>query len=111
MKHMGERASYYKNVNVNVDPDPELFSHGLFGWTSYDGKTVVFYGNAFMNVENLSVTIAHESMHLQQVLEDGIKTDSVTLIQREKDAADFEDKWWNENGERIMKAYEDSDWL
>ena len=111
MRNIGDRASYYRNVEIRVDADPMLIPHGILGWTSPDGKEVVFYANAFVNVENLAVTIAHESKHLQQVAETGIATTSEQLIRREHEAYNFEDEWWMENGERIMKAYEGTDWL
>lgn len=111
MNHVGDRAEFYQGVELKVDSDPKLLSKGLFGWTSPDGKEVVFYGNAFVNAENLSVTIVHESKHLQQVFEKGMATDSEQLRQREQEAFAYEDKWWKENGERIVKAYEGSDWI
>lgn len=111
MKYAGDCAKLYDGVSITVDASEELMRHQLFGWTSPDGKEVQFYANAFLNAENLAVTIAHESKHLQQVLDRGLALDTSELGLREREALAYEDEWWKDNGERIIKAYENTDWI
>ena len=90
-----------KGITYQVDAQENLVGTGFFGYTSPDGKTVTFYPDAFTDRAHLVKTCGHESIHVKQVEERGVATDSQELIRRENEAVDSEEAFWKDYQKRM----------
>lgn len=94
VKDMGIQFPDTKLVIVR---DKELIGRREFmGYTFPDGSMIHLYPAAFSDREQLVKTLGHEYIHLKQAQERGMITSVEELMERERDAYDSEQGWWDD---------------
>lgn len=86
----------YNGIKVKVLKDVDAYKLSLCGYTYPDGKTIVFYANAFKDRETLVKTIGHERIHVEQVRLFGRAQTDKESAEYEKAARFSEKYWWTE---------------
>ena len=65
----------------------------MYGFT--DGKTIILYPDAFVDIETLVKTLGHERMHVYQAGVFGKPMSTDILSEFEKAAFNSEKSWWD----------------
>jgi len=89
------------DVLIVLDEDPELMGRGLAGHTWPDGHRITLYPDAFQDEEQLLRTVVHELVHVRQVRDRGVASDTVQLARREREAYAEEEAWWQSHREQL----------
>lgn len=85
---------------IEIDDAEHLRGCRVYGYAWPDGHRITLYRDAFDDEEQLLRTLVHELVHVRQIRSEGGTTNSVLLVEREREAYAEEEHWWRSYLER-----------